>query len=579
MALLVGTMWFVRYFHSGAFGLYEDDFTHLPRAAEMTTQEVLRFALESIGTYPWQGHPLHQVWIYLLGHVSWTLFDLRGVYLVGFTLVALNVGLFYALMRRVSGAPLGLTAGLAYVLYSADTTQAFLTHSLGLQPSITLLLLALHTYVSRRKWVPYVFISLAILTYETTFAVFLAAPLLIAPWDRAWRRIALRHSVAMVLILTGVIGLRVAMGEARVSSLGAADILRVPIVHMVEGPPVALATYLYRPTEVIMALDRELGIVAIVATVVFTGVLWLARPGLEQREQGQAGSAGSRVPEADQKLMTLGRLWARLRPESQSLLRLCGVGLVMLILAYPLTFTVRAYALSGRDTRVHSAGVVGASFVMGSLMLGALKIGEAHRRSVLITSVLGTWLGLLAAYGFVVQRDYVTGWELQKSFWSELVPLVPDVGERTVILVDPEGLRDTSQIGANYWNLPRVLRQLYVFPSAWAAVPRVYRLVPEWKDHILNEEGRLVLGPNTVFGPVFGTEAVDPSDAVLILSAGGRLERVPGPYGIGDTVVHFRSTTRVGEPDYPLGFLHKYLVLERGRVMDPPWSRPMDLDG
>ncbi|MGH2607342.1 MAG: hypothetical protein ACRDG5_12190, partial [Anaerolineales bacterium] len=140
-------------------------------------------------------------------------------------------------------------------------------------------------------------------------------------------------------------------------------------------------------------------------------------------------------------------------------------------------------------------------------------------------------------------------------------------------------LQDTSQIGANSWNLPRVLRQLYVFPSAWAAVPRVYRLVPEWKDHILNEEGRLVLNPNTVFGPVFGTEAVEPSDAVLILSAGGRLARVPGSYEIGDTVVHFRSTTRVGEPDYPLGFLHKYLVLERGRVMDPPWSRHMDLDG
>jgi len=45
-------------------------------------------------------------------------------------------------VRRVWGAGLAGLAGLAYALFAADTTQAFQTHSLGAQPSITLLLLA-----------------------------------------------------------------------------------------------------------------------------------------------------------------------------------------------------------------------------------------------------------------------------------------------------------------------------------------------------------------------------------------------------------------------------------------------------
>ena len=66
----------------------------------------------------------------------------------------------------------------------------------------------------------------------------------------------------------------------------------------------------------------------------------------------------------------------------------------------------------------------------------------------------------MTGYGFIIQRDYVNAWQYQRAFWTELLPLIQDAGDYNVILVDPQALKDTRQIGANYWNLPRVLYQL-----------------------------------------------------------------------------------------------------------------------
>src|SRR4030042_2325801 len=133
-ALLMVTLWVVRYWHSAAFGFYEDDLTHLPRAAAMSLGEVFAFAFDParIANLYGQGHPLHYTFIYLLTNLGWRLGGIQGPYWLGFCVQAVNLCLFYALLRRIHSQALGVLGGLAYVLYSADTTQAYLTYSLGL---------------------------------------------------------------------------------------------------------------------------------------------------------------------------------------------------------------------------------------------------------------------------------------------------------------------------------------------------------------------------------------------------------------------------------------------------------------
>jgi hypothetical protein len=562
--LLIGLFWVVRYWHSAEFGLYEDDLTHLPTAVTMSGDQLLRFVFDPVRNLRLygNGHPIHFTLIFTLANLGWRLADLNGAYWIGFVIGAVNIALVYALFKRVHSTALGVLSGLAYVLYSADTTQAFLTHSLGLQPSITFFLLATHAYLSGRRWIAYILATLTLFIYETPYTVFFAIPLL-APAPRSgWARDMLRHALILGTILVGVILWRTAVGDDRIAGLELWQVFSVPILHMVEGPIVSLGTYLYRPIQTVQGLTLEIVVVfliAFVAALLLFARLRLDTPGsLREDLRLIFGHArrGGRV------LIFVKSVWLTLPGTTRSLLRLAGTGLLMLALAYPLTFTVRAYAISGRDTRVHAGGVVGAAILVGSLLLLLLQVAETlgWRRQVAV--LLAAWIGLMTGYGFVIQQDYRLAWEYQKDFWRDLVQLVPDVEAGTVILIDPEGLVDTKQIGANYWNLPRVLDQLYEFPEDWKLRPRVIRLAGDWDARILNESGELVLDASTTFAPPSTYGTFDPSNVIFVEVLESGPKRTSEPVVLGDRELQFRPATGTGEPAFTQGFLYSLLIGE-----------------
>jgi hypothetical protein len=133
-----------------------------------------------------------------------------------------------------------------------------------------------------------------------------------------------------------------------------------------------------------------------------------------------------------------------------------------------------------------------------------------------------------------------------------------------VVLVDPDALEDTRQIGANYWNLPRVLGKLYAFPVSWKDVPRTFRMVPGWRDRVLTQDGMLRLDALTTFSPPSTYGDFDPENAILI---------VPGPAGLarlteftaGETQsVGLKPVEGIGEPPYPKDFLYTLLIEPSG---------------
>jgi hypothetical protein len=525
LAFLILSLWLVRYVRSGEFGLYEDDFTFLPPPIQMTLPELAR-ATPGIFLDFMQGTPFKLPLVYWLAHTGWSLGGLRALYALGFAILALNVTLFYLLMEDVRGKQLATFAGLAYVLYSADTTQAFLTHSFLLQPSITLLLLALLCFRSRWKPLSYVLMAGALLTYETTYLVFVAAPVLERVWDQRWRQSFVRHVVVCGLILAGVVLLRYTVGDSRSTGLALADIALVPISHMLVGPIVSLGTYFYRPIQALQSLRVDVLLGAGLGAAV---LVWLMVK-LKAAKDGSVRTLSTWVRFARSPK----REWAGLPPDMKSVVQVGLAGVAMLLLAYPITFTVRPYAISGRDTRVHAAGVVGASVLVGSALTMAIGVAEAHGRRVWVASAVGICAGLLAGYGLVIQNDYATAWELQRGFWSELVPLIPDVGDGSAILVDPSGLKDTRQMGANYWNLPRVLHQMFAFPATWDAVPRVYRLTEGWQSRILADDGRVRLDAASTLAPPSSYQMVDPAKVILVGYQDGSPRRISDRFSGGE---------------------------------------------
>ena len=152
------------------------------------------------------------------------------------------------------------------------------------------------------------------------------------------------------------------------------------------------------------------------------------------------------------------------------------------------------------------------------------------------------------------------GWVIQKEFWSDVIPLIPDMEEGTVVLVDPSRLRDTLYIGANFWNLPRVLDQIYHYPSEWVETPKVYRLVPDWQKHIVTEEGRFQLDGSTTFAPPATFKNVPNSDVVLIETNSGEPVRRTEPLVIDGVEFPLKELATTGPLHVEEGYLFDYLI-------------------
>ena len=551
LALLAAVLWAARYALWRGFGLYEDDYTIVPTAAGMTLGETLGFIGEYVAAMRGHARPLSDSFIYLLSNVGWRLGGLGALYFIGFALTTLNAALFWGLLRRRYGAPVALIGGLAYVLFSADTTQAYLTHSLGLQPSLTLLLLAFHLYGSRARPLAYLLAATILFAYETPYLLFLAAPLLEARWNRSLLRRAAGHALIVLALLGLAAALRMGVGEERVTGLVWREALRVSMEHTLAGPAVSLGSYGWRLVQLAAAGSGQAWLASAAAWILFVPVLCAVFK----------GSTGAGDESSDAK--------ADGRRPYRSFMRLGVLGLVCLFLAYPLAFTTRATAISGRETRVHLAGVVGAPMVvaaLGAAWLGWAPVGAGTRRWLASGALAVVFAGQVG-FGFLVQRDYTRSWELQGSFWTLLVGLVPDADEGTAIFVDPVGLEDTLQIGANDWNLPIILEQIYDLPAEWVAPPRVYRGTPEWREYLVLPDGSFRISGDTVMAPesVFGT--VDRSNVIVLHSGGGVLTRRARPLVVDEVEYTLKPPGPEVLRSLPHGFLYDLLI--RPESQDP----------
>jgi hypothetical protein len=512
LGFLAFFFWIARYWHSIHFGLYEDDLTIIPDAFTRSVNSLVQYIFSYIVHLYGHARPLSDSFIYFFSWIGWHLSGLFGIYLIGYIITVINICLFYWLMRRISNRTFAFVAALGYILYSADTTQVFLTHSLGVQPSFIFLFLALHSYLSNKRVLSYFLAFLILFSYELPFVLFLIAPLLTKNWNKTLLKELFFHTLIIVLMIGGIFILRSFIGEGRIAGLGLKDIILTPIIHMVQGPVVSLGSFVLRPVQVLSSLNLEIVIVIILSF----GILAFVFSRLEVESTLNWRSLWRVIRDRDAR---------RVLPEPVKMLgRLLVTGAALLILAYPLTFTVRAYAISGRDTRVHAAAVVGAAIIVACLVYLIFLMVQKRWRW-LTNLVLAGFFALMVGYGFVIQNDYVRAWQLQKDFWRELLPLINDAGDETVILVDPAALTDTRQIGANYWNLPRVLDQIYNFPPKIKDIPRVHRLETGWENKLVTSDGKFQVNAISAYSVPDYFGEFNPENVILIQRENGQLVR------------------------------------------------------
>jgi len=497
--LLAVLAWTSRYWSSAEFGLYEDDLTFIPGAIEASFGEILQMISNNFSTLAEQGRPFMWSFVVFFAHLGWRMGGLQAMYLIAFSIWMLNLVLFLLLLKRIrANIFFAAVAGLAYVLFTADINQAFLFNAFGLQTAITFLLVGLHFFLMKSswRWFAYLFLALVMFTYETPFWLFLAAPLLTQATGKALRRDLWINTGIVFIVFVLIYIMRLSVGESRVASL---------------GPAVSLGAYSLRSLQVLrqFSFQSALG-VGLSAGVIFAVLFWSLRElrGVEKLKFSfQKG------------------WWARLDPATQQILRLLLAGIIMLVFAYPLTFILRPYAVTGRETRVHMAAVLGAAIVIASVLTLLVVALRQKGMRVGLLVLISVVFGLNFVYGFSIQAGYRRAWDLQRRFWTQLIPLVGDARDGTAILIQPEGLEDVHHIDANTWNLPKLLPQLFVFPEKWEEAPRVFRLIDGWQENIIRVPGYFTLDGSNTYADMIVFGDFLQKNTIIISGATGMLER------------------------------------------------------
>lgn len=506
--------WSARYWMSAEFGLYEDDLTFIPGVIDSTFGEVLQDVSAQLSTMGHQGRPLMWSWVLLFSYLGWQLGGLQGMYVVAYTIWLSNIILFVLLLRRVNGPFIfSVVGGLTYVLFSADTNQAFLFNVFGLQTAITLLLIALHFYVSRTniRWLAYLFLFLVIINYETPFWLFLAAPLLTEDKGKSLRKQLIINTAIMVFLFIAIFYIRQVAGDSRVAGLNIQETILTAAKHMAIGPAVSLGIYFLRPFLVFRQATGALMLAVVSSAIAIFGLLYWVL-------WHEKLTAGMEFP--IQK-----GWWAKLEPQMKRELQLLLAGMIMLVFAYPLTLILRPYAISGRETRVHLAGVVGAALIAASFFSLVIRLIKRQEAKLILIGLVSMIFGLNFAFGFVIQKAYAHAWDLQKQFWQALIPQISDSEDGTAILIDPSGLEDVLYIDANTWNLSRVLLNLYNFNDNWERYPKVFRLTSNWQENIIRVPGYFSIDGNNSVAPPSTYGDYAQNNTIYIATINGKFER------------------------------------------------------
>ncbi len=528
-----------RLYHN--FGLYEDDYFRIPEAMEMSLHELKELSqyllLKANAT---QGRPLHIIFIYLFSFIGAKLGGINGIYLIAIVITTMNVLLIYFLLWRISHSYLtSITGSLCFILFPADTTKIWLTSLFGLQTALTFILIAFHLYISKKPiflYLSYLFILLSLITYETPFFVFLTAALL-----KQKRRIKiywelLLHSITLFIIISLVSLWRSLSGESRVANLDLWDSMQRALSNMLIGTSVSIKSYFTSSWQSLFLVFYENLFIFVIVFFIICLVIIL-------HYQEDVGNT--------------------FLPQN---LKLISTGILMVILAYPLTLNLSATEIHGTWSRIHLSATLGVAFLGGYVCAIIINFNHFWRiKFFSIGAIIISFLfSLLLIYGINIQKDYALNWQYQKEFWQEITPLISDLDDGDLVLVEPTGINlTTKEMRANHWNTPAILPHLYNFPSDWKSFPKVYILTNNWQDHIITNDHLLLMSKSTLESssahlPVPFSESTIPSNKVILIQINnGNLIRANSPFKIKDKQIAFKtnSTKKVDLSKKSLGRL------------------------
>lgn len=523
LLLLAGVTFVAHFLLLSQFGLYEDDYFYtlpsLGNRSDAWWPQVVDALL-----HPIQGRPLNHAVRRTLFHFVLGGGGLQAGYLLSWVFVSLNAFLVYRLVAKVTSAGAALFAALLFVVFPVDTSRQLLMHQSDIHLGMLLLLLALNVYGAGRIKTAFAIASLTLVTYESFFLPFIAAPLLLAPLRRPGVRHIVLHGLFFVGVAGAVLFLRRLLGESRAADLigGFGNVVGAIATAGPIGMWTSAKAMILRPADAFLHAEP---LAWTIGLVVLIGVLvsyWRAPESGENAAKRNVGPL----------------LW-------------CGLGALLAWAAsYLLAFRSDYFPpimTIGRLSGVHATGALGAAVLTGVLLelVRVSSRGTNLYRGVLAVAVAGI-IGFSVSFGIAVQRmEYAAQWSKQVRHYQEIMELLPDLREGEIVVLNVEGAPAAFPITPGFPRFGMVNYGPLAFPrfvewtKEWKTAPVI---APIWDGcpMQLTPAGLALFSPPWRFQKPAPDAPLPPGVPVLaddrfvmLAEKGGKLARISGPVQIG----------------------------------------------
>lgn len=513
--LLGLVVWITHFLQVDKFGLYYDDHNHLVPALNYRLPILGEHIYNLIIDFP-EGRPLHEILISVFTYLGKN-GGITSVYLWAYLLIFINVILFYKLLKIIYPNELFcLTGALSYCLYPADPSRIWLTHTFGIESSMTFFLLASLSYLSGKKLLSYIIITAALLTYETSFLIFI--PLVLLEKESSYQKLSinfLKHNLILLIIFSTSFLIRVFLGDPRTSNLDFSSALNTLNHNLTIGSIMSFSMYLYRPLEAIQSLDSS-GYWILAYSLVLSILIFFS--------------------------INLNQIISL--PDNTKFnpyLKLIIVGILLLLCAYLLAIRetiIFGKVLNGKLARIHFSAIVGNSIIWSASFSLILMLAKNIYQKRLVLLSISFYFALLIYFGNLVQADFAQSWSLQRAIFTDIVRLCPDLNLDTVILVDanfdiPKYADPIEEVTKD------ILKRIYKFPNQH---PKAYVLRSDWKNKVEILDNQFIILNNSTIGIASEDEQrqIKLSNVIYLQAKEGNLARINNRLNILEHQVNFK---------------------------------------
>ena len=388
---------------------------------------------------------------------------------------------------------------------------------------------------------------MALLTYETAVLPVLCLPLLRrARWDRRWAAGFAAHVAIVAVLAGGLFAVRHRWGESR--ALDAAATPRAIAGQIVRGTGIGTST-----------------VWGLCATRARQGLYDVhdRRPGLAWLVPAIALAVGLTVPAGRATVADRAALAGDVRRAAAFAVAASAVAYVFCFAPphYPPDFT------EGRLTSTHLAATIPVSVAMAVIATVPVLVASTWGvprwvPMVAVSVVAGVYFTALTAYARDEQDGYAAVWQARREFWSTVLTLCPDVGDRTVIVVDGKVEPPAYVMGVTSWSDYLVPAQCYQFPGGhFRRDPMLFVYAGQWTAG-LRWDGDRVRWPDGPVGLRGKDDGLDAGNVILLHVDGDRhLSRATGTVDVAGQPFPLRPPpVAQPRPPYPTRPLYDLLT-------------------